>query len=149
MRDRAIESMRLVLTIIGLLFLVIFGTKAVGQVGNLKLAGANHRFEQPTSVPILNLASLALEPGTLQAAKAAFTSDNGTTHPKPQPTIGSERQKVMPNGHQAAMKSTATVPAEPKKTKAEIPAANPTPFTTYPAPVAPRPVQPPRPGNQP
>lgn len=146
MRDRAVESMRLVLTVIGLLLLVIFGVRAASQVGNLKLAGANHRFEQPSSVPILNLASLAFEPATLHAAKAVLTRSEAPAHPKPQ-------QAPNVSSHEATSdrpaKGPATAPGRLNKTKSEIPPVPPSSSATYPTPIAPRPVTPPRPGLQP
>jgi hypothetical protein len=42
MRDRAVETLRIVLTVLGFALLIIFGSRAARQADDMKLAGATH-----------------------------------------------------------------------------------------------------------
>lgn len=54
MNDRAVEVARTFLTVIGILLLVIFGSRAAAQARNMKLAGATHTSIFAVGTDIMN-----------------------------------------------------------------------------------------------
>ncbi len=59
MNDRTVEIFRSALTVIGILLLVIFGSRAAAQARNMKLAGATHKSVFAVGTDILNVLGLS------------------------------------------------------------------------------------------
>jgi hypothetical protein len=55
LNDRAIEVFRTALTVVGILLLVVFGSRAAAQARNMKLAGANHKSVFAVGTDIMNI----------------------------------------------------------------------------------------------
>jgi hypothetical protein len=53
--DRTVEILRTFLTVVGILLLVIFGSRAVAQARNMKLAGATHKSVFAVGTDIMNV----------------------------------------------------------------------------------------------
>src|SRR4051812_21049065 len=59
LNDRAVEIFRSFLMVVGILLLVIFGSRAAAQARNMKLAGATHKSVFAVGTDIMNVLGLS------------------------------------------------------------------------------------------
>jgi hypothetical protein len=110
LNDRTVEIFRTFLTVVGILLLVIFGSRAAAQARNMKLAGASHKSVFAVGTDIMNVLGFGkanpvvsykqqpitsrlpaqIQPATPLTSSPSSSSGQTGSKQKPAEAIGSE-----------------------------------------------------------
>jgi hypothetical protein len=137
MRDRAVETLRIILTVLGFALLIIFGSRAARQADDMKLAGATNRslfastnslhavwaigapvfadFESRYQVHSVSNGAVAAKSQTHIVSTSSPATTAVTPHAPPEKSKNEKKQSVTAQSDPVASPTTFTEPKLPKE----------------------------------